>query len=70
MSTAIAMSPAVKPPVQLALVSSQPPKFDAAFIDRRMREHRQWQQRVAAEMTREILTEVAAAALGGIARLA
>lgn len=69
MASAIAISPAVKPSVQLALVSSQPQKFDAAFLDRRMREHRQWQQRVAEETTRDILREVAAAALGAIARL-
>lgn len=69
MASAIAISPAVKPPMQLALVSSQPMKFDAAFLERRMREHRQWQQRTAEETTRDILREVAAAALGAIARL-
>lgn len=61
MASAIAISPSVKPPVQLGLVPSQPVKFDAEFLDRRMREHRQWQHRIAEETTREILAEVAGA---------
>jgi hypothetical protein len=59
MSTAISISPAVKPTVQLSLVGSQPVKFDAAFLDRRMREHRMWQQRVTEETTREVICEIA-----------
>ena len=56
MATTIQLLPSVKPSVQLTLVSSQPANFDAAFID-----HRQWQQRVAEEMARGIVAEVAGA---------
>jgi hypothetical protein len=57
MATVITMSPAVRPPVQLALASSQPARFDAEFLDRRMRLHREWQERIAEETTEEILRE-------------
>lgn len=52
-------------PVVLAPLPHQPqliherPKFDAAFLDRRMRQHREWQQReawnLAVAITREVL---------------
>jgi hypothetical protein len=58
MASSLAFSPAVKPPAQLSLVSSPPVRFDAEFLERRMRAHRQWQNRVAEETTREILAEV------------
>jgi hypothetical protein len=58
MSSAIVMSPARKPPLQLALVSSQRPKFNAEFLERRMRAHRQWQEREAEDLTAEIFREV------------
>jgi hypothetical protein len=61
MASAIAISPSVKPPVQLGFVPSQPVKFDSHFLERRMREHRQWQHRVAEQTTREILAEIAGA---------
>lgn len=48
-----------KEPAQLKLISAEPAKFDAAFIERRMREHREWQDRVAAEDASEIIVEVA-----------
>lgn len=61
MASAIAISPSAKPPVQLGFVPLRPVKFDAAFLERKMREHRQWQHRIAEETTREILAEVAVA---------
>lgn len=61
MASPISISPAVQPPAQLTLVASQAPKVDAAFLDRRMREHRQWQQRIAEDTTREIVAEVRSA---------
>jgi hypothetical protein len=61
MASAIAISPSVKPPAQLGFVPLRSVKFDAAFLERRMREHRQWQNRIAEETTREILFEVAVA---------
>lgn len=50
----------------LTLVSTvhslRPPvKFDAAFIERRFREHREWQQTKAAEDSAEIVSEVLSA---------
>lgn len=45
----------------LEIVHSCPPKFDAAYLERRMREHREWQEQMAAEGAAEIITEVAVA---------
>jgi len=59
MASSLAFSPAVKPPTQLSLVSAPPVKFDAEFLNRRMREHRMWQNRIAEEATREIVCEIA-----------
>lgn len=46
-------------PNQLSLVPRPAPKFDAAFLDRRMRQHREWQQRellsLQIAVTREVL---------------
>jgi hypothetical protein len=49
-------------PTLLVVESSppSPPKFDAAFLDRRMREHREWQEQLAREAAAEIIAEVAA----------
>jgi hypothetical protein len=38
-----------------------PVKFDAAFLDRRMREHREWQDRTMLEIEGEVIEEVFAA---------
>jgi hypothetical protein len=38
-----------------------PAKFDAAFIERRFREHRNWQEQKAAEDSAEIVSEVLSA---------
>jgi hypothetical protein len=48
---------------QVLTVHSYRPKvkFDAAFIERRMSEHKQWQQQQAAEDAAEIVTEVISA---------
>jgi hypothetical protein len=43
------------------VVESSRPQFDAAFLDRRMREHREWQEQLAAEAASEIIVEVASA---------
>lgn len=60
MSSTLVFAPAPhKQPAQLKLVSAQPVRFDAAFIERRMREHHEWQDRLAAEAASEIITEVA-----------
>lgn len=59
MASPIAFSPGLKPPAQLSLVSSPAVKFDSAFLDRRMREHHQWQHRVAEETARELFSEIA-----------
>ena len=45
----------------LVIAHSYPPKFDAAFLERRMREHRELQEQLAAESAAEIITEVATA---------
>lgn len=34
------------------------PRFDAAFIERRMKEHKSWQRRVEYAMLEEIIDEV------------
>jgi len=39
----------------------QPVRFDAAFLERRMREHKQWQEEQAAADAAEIISEVAVA---------
>jgi hypothetical protein len=33
-------------------------RFDASFLDRRMREHQEWQQRTTEESANEIICEV------------
>ena len=38
-----------------------PVKFDAAFLERRLAEHRAWQEQQMAEDAAEIISEVAAA---------
>ena len=38
--------------------SASPQKFDAAFIERRLKEHREWQEREQARWTEEIIQEV------------
>jgi hypothetical protein len=38
---------------------AQPAKFDAAYLERRMREHREWQE----QTTRELLQDLADVAL-------
>lgn len=52
-------SPTVTPTPHNSLKPTQPQKFDAAFIDRRMREHREWQdgrqRQLAAGIIREVL---------------
>jgi hypothetical protein len=50
-------------PAQVLTVHSYRPKvkFDAAFIERRMSEHKQWQQQQAAEDAAEIVSEVISA---------
>jgi hypothetical protein len=44
---------------QQPLLIHERPKFDAAFLDQRMRRHREWQKReawhLAVEITREVL---------------
>jgi len=42
-------------------INSSPLKFDAAFIERRMQQHREWQERTACQIGAEIVSEVAAA---------
>jgi len=37
-----------------------PAKFDADFIERRMREHRQWQESEQQRMALELIEEIAA----------
>ena len=39
--------------------TGQPAKFDAAYLERRMREHREWQE----QTTRELLRDLADVAL-------
>jgi hypothetical protein len=46
---------------RLLIVEPSPPKFDVAFLDRRMREHREWQEQLATEAAAEIISEVASA---------
>lgn len=36
-------------------------KFDGAFLDRRMREHRRWQDTVAEQLCRDVLDDLAIA---------
>lgn len=58
MSTQAVASTVTPLPFQMPL-SPRPVKFDAAFLDRRMREHREWQWRqewnLTVGITREIL---------------
>jgi hypothetical protein len=49
-------------PLTLAAHNLRPAvKFDAAFIERRMREHKAWQEEQAAESAAEIVDEVVVA---------
>jgi hypothetical protein len=34
------------------------PKFDAEFIERRMREHKEWQERVTEALAQEFIDEI------------
>jgi hypothetical protein len=43
------------------IVYANPPKWDAAFLDRRMAEHREWQERITAQLASDVISEVAAA---------
>ena len=47
----------VSSPPTLTVISSHQ-KFDARFLDRRMRQHREYQQQLAAEGAADIVTEV------------
>ncbi len=58
MATTLQISQSPRPADQLSLVSALPVKFDAAFLDRRMREHRMWQNREVEQLTEEIFREV------------
>jgi hypothetical protein len=40
------------------ILAANPPKFDAAFLERRMREHREWQEQATTELACEVLVEV------------
>jgi hypothetical protein len=40
------------------ITSSPSPKFDDAFLDRRMREHREWQEWATAVLEAEVFKEV------------
>jgi hypothetical protein len=61
MASSLSISPGLKPPTQLTLVRSRPVEFNADFLDRRMREHRQWQHRVLDETMAELFREIAEA---------
>jgi hypothetical protein len=51
-----------KEPARAPLTLIRPPvKFDAAFIERRLREHKAWQEEKAAEGAAEIVREVVGA---------
>jgi hypothetical protein len=58
MATVITISQSPHPSAQLSLVGSQPPKWGVEFLDRRMREHRTWQNRELEDLTCEIFREV------------
>lgn len=47
-----------KPPT-IEAPSTPPLKFDAAFLDRRMAEHRDWQERTLLDLTGDVIREVA-----------
>jgi hypothetical protein len=68
MASPLAISPGLTPPAQLMLVSQQPQIFNAAFIDRRMRLHKQWQNRTTEAMVREVYAEIADEVADGIRR--
>lgn len=44
-------------------------KFDAAFIERRMQEHREWQEQAALELESAIVEEVLACYEAGETRI-
>lgn len=44
-----------------ATYHKSPPRFDHAFIESRMRQHREWQQAKTAKDASEIIAEVSAA---------
>lgn len=48
-------------PATIEATSTPPLKFDAAFIDRRMAEHRDWQERTLLGLTGDVIREVACA---------
>lgn len=56
------MTSSVRPPVHcrpsIILDGTPKPKFDAAFIERRFREHQEMQRQLAREGAAEIITEV------------
>lgn len=58
MATALSTTQSPRPADQLSLVCAPTVKFDAAFLDRRMRAHRLWQQRETEQLTEEIFREV------------
>jgi len=41
-----------------SLPSKVPARFDQAFIERRMREHREWQERETVRLCEEVLDEI------------
>lgn len=49
------------PPVTIDATPVQQLKFDAAFLDRRMAEHRDWQERTLLDLTGDVVSEVACA---------
>lgn len=65
MASASCRSVAIQPARNSLTVISRPPtqpvRFDAAFLDRRMREHREAQAQQAAQLATEIIIEVAIA---------
>lgn len=46
---------------QPAVIDFPPPQFDAAFVDRKMRAHRDWREQRTAELVADAVTEVAGA---------
>jgi hypothetical protein len=50
-----------KPRPTAPTIEANPQKWSAAFLDRRMREHREWQDRITADLASDIVSEVAAA---------
>lgn len=63
----LALSPAIVPPAPPTLVKT-PVRFDAAFLDRRMLEHRRWQEQRTVELATDVVREVANA-IGFVAQM-